>query len=98
MNLSKLIHEVWQDQRTREMRLRKDEVKTLVEVLIDHIIKGLLDHGKVKIKGLFTLKVRKAKGRKISNPRTGEHMFINDYFKVGIDASKRLKEELKKLK
>lgn len=98
MNLSKLIHEVWKDERTRAMKLRKDEVKALVEVLIDHIIKGLLEYGKVKIKGLFTLKVRKAKGRKIGNPRTGEHMFINDYYKVSIDTSKRLKEELKKLK
>lgn len=98
LNLSKLIHEVWKDERTREMRLRKDEVKVIVEVIIDHIVIGLLEYGKVKMKGLFTLDVRKAKGRKISNPQTGEHMHIEDYYKVGVEPSKRLKDGLKNLK
>lgn len=98
MKLTELIHEVWKDERVREMRLRKDEVKVFIEVLADHIVEGLLKHGKVKIKNLFTLELRKAKGRKIANPRTKEPMYINDYYKVGIETSKRLKDELKKLK
>jgi nucleoid DNA-binding protein len=98
LNLSKLIHEVWKDERTRELRLRKDEVKVVVEVLIDHIVKGLLRNGKVKMKGLFTLDIRKAKGRKIANPQNGEHMHIDDYYKVGVEPSKKLKDGLKNLK
>lgn len=96
LNLSKLIHEVWKDERTRQMRLRKDEVKVLVEVMLDHIVKGLLDYGKIKMQGLFTLDIRKSKGRKIANPQTKKHMYINDYYKVGIEPSKRLKDGLKK--
>jgi len=96
LNLSKLIHEVWKDDRIRELRLRKDEVKILVEVLIDNIGKGLLKHGVVKLKNLLTLEVRKAKGRKIKNPQTGEHMYSNDYFKIGTRLSKKMREELNK--
>jgi nucleoid DNA-binding protein len=95
LKLSKLIHEVWEDERTRELRLRKDEVKILVNVMIDHIVKGLLKHGEVKLRGLFTLDVREIKGRKIRNPQTKEEMYIDDYYKVGIkEPSKRLKEGL----
>jgi nucleoid DNA-binding protein len=98
LNLSKLIHAVWKDERIREIRLRKDEVKLVVEVLIDHIKDGLLKYGKVKMKGLFTLDIRKAKGRKIRNPQTGEAMFSKDYYKVGLEPSKDLKEGLEKLR
>jgi nucleoid DNA-binding protein len=98
LNLSKLIHEVWKDERIREIRLRKDEVKLVVEVLIDHIVDGLLKNGKVKMKGLFTLDIRKAKGRKIRNPQTGEPMYSKDYYKVGLEPSKDLKEGLEKLR
>lgn len=95
MRLSELIHEVWKDKRTRDLKLRKDEVRILVNVVIDNILKGLLTYGVVKLKGLFTLKVKKAKGRKISNPQNGEHMFIDDYYKINIDYSKRLHDGLK---
>jgi nucleoid DNA-binding protein len=98
VKLSNLIHEVWKDERIREIRLRKDEVKLVIEVMIDHIVDGLLKYGEVKMKGLFTLDIRKAKGRKIANPQNGEHMLIDDYYKVGVEPSKRLKNGLKNLK
>jgi nucleoid DNA-binding protein len=98
LNLSKLIHEVWKDERTRKLGIRKGEVKILVEVMTDHMVKGLLAYGKLKIRGLFTLDLRKAKGRKIANPQTGEHMFSKDYYKVGVEPSKVLKDGMKNLK
>lgn len=98
MKLSELIHEVWKDERTRELKLRKDEVKVVIEVFIDHIVKGLLRNKIVKIKGLFTLDIRKAKGRRIRNPQTKEIMYSQDYYKVGIEPSKNLKEGLEELR
>lgn len=98
MNLSELIHKVWKDERIREIRLRKDEVKVVIEVFIEHIGKGLLQYGKVKIQGLFTLDIRKAKGRRIANPQTKKHMFSKDYYKIGLKPSKKLDEGMKKLK
>lgn len=95
MNLSELIHAVWKDKRVSDKNLRKDEVKVVVEVFVDHIVKALLAYGKVKIQGLFTIDVRKAKGRKIANPQTGEHMYSKDYYKLGLEPSKKVKEGLK---
>jgi nucleoid DNA-binding protein len=80
------------------MRLRKDEVKVLVEVVIDHILKGLLKYGQVKMKNLFTLDIRKAKGRRIANPRTGKPMEIESYYKIGVEPSKKLREGLQEMK
>jgi nucleoid DNA-binding protein len=98
LNLSQLIHEVWKDERTREKRLRQDEVEVVVKVLIDHIVKNLLQYGKVKMHGLFTLDIRKAKGRKIANPQTKKEMYIDDYYKIGLEPSKKLKKGLEDLK
>lgn len=95
MNLSDLIHEVWKDKRIRELKLRKDEVKAVVEVFTDHIVEALLLYGKVKMQGLFSLDVRKARGRKIRNPKTKEIMYSKDYYKIGLKPSKRLEEGLK---
>lgn len=98
MKLSELIHAVWKDERTRELRLRKDEVKVVIEVLIDHIVKGLLQYGVIKMQGLFTLDIRKARGRRIRNPQTKEVMYSKDYYKVGLEPSKVLKEGLEDMR
>lgn len=98
MNLSKLIHEVWKDKRVKDLGIRKSEVKTIMKVAIDHIVKGLLQHGKLKIMGLFTLTIKEAKGRRIRNPQTGEPMRSKDYNKIKIEPSNRLKDGLKKFK
>jgi nucleoid DNA-binding protein len=95
LNLSQLKNAVHKDERIKELRLRKDEVKIIVDVVIDHMLIGLLKNGLLKLQGLFTLDIRKAKGRKIANPQTGEHMYSKDYFKVGVEPSKRLKDGLK---
>lgn len=95
MNLSKLIHEIWKDERTKALRLRKDEIQILMEVFLDHIGRGILNHEIVKLRGLFTIDVREAKGRKIRNPSTGESMFSKDYKKLGIKPSKQLKDGMK---
>lgn len=98
MNLSDLIHAVWKDPRVKELRLRKDEVKIIGEVFVEHIRKGLLERGIIKIQSLFTLEIRKAKGRKIRNPRTNKEMYSQDYNKIGIIPSKKLKDGLKDFK
>ena len=96
MNLKNLVHEVWKDPRTKELKLRKGQIKILVEVVVDQIGYGLLRYGRIKIQNLFTLDVRKAKGRAIANPQTGKSMKIDDYFKIGITPSKRLRDGLRK--
>lgn len=98
MNLSKLIHRVWKDKRVQEIKMNKSEVQVIVNVMVDHIVQALLEHGKLKMQGLFTLTVRSAKGRTIQNPRTHEAMEIDDYLKIGVEPSKALRDGLKRLK
>lgn len=97
MNLSDLISAVHKDKRVKDLGIRKHEVKILTEVFIDLIGKGLISYGIVKLQGLFTLDIRKAKGRNIANPQTGEHMKSKDYYKIGIKPSKKVKEGLSNL-
>lgn len=94
LKLSKLIHEIWKDERIKELGLRKHEVKVVVNVVIDKILEGLVSHGSVKLLGLFTINIKKAKGRKIAHPITQEEMYSKDYYKVKIEPSKRLKSVL----
>lgn len=98
MNLSQLKSAVHKDERVRKLRLRKDEVKIVVDVVLEHILLGLLSNGILKLQGLFTLKIKKAKGRRISNPQSGEHMYSKDYFKVGIEPSKKLRDGLEDMR
>ncbi|AYP68239.1 integration host factor subunit alpha [Bacillus phage vB_BcoS-136] len=98
MKLSDMIHRVWRDERVKDLGIRKSEVKVIVKVFIDHIVKELLTNKLVKIHGLFTLDIREAKGRKIRNPQTKEEMYIDDYYKIGLEPSKRLKEGLEDLR
>lgn len=98
LNLSELIKKVSKDKRIKDMGIRQYEVKVIVKVFVELLLKSLLTYGVVKIQGLFTLNIRKAKGRKIANPQSGEHMYSKDYYKVGIEPSKNLKEGLEKLR
>ncbi|UGO46295.1 DNA-binding protein [Bacillus phage vB_BanS_Chewbecca] len=98
LNLTELIHEVWKDKRVRELKIRKSEVKVIVKVAVEHMVTGLLQYGKLKVMGLFTLDIRKAKGRRMRHPQTGEIMHSKDYHKVGLEPSKKLKDGLKKFK
>lgn len=98
MTLSELIHAVWKDERVRNLGLRKDEVGVVIKVFREHIVKGLLKHKLIKVQGLFTLDIRKAKGRKIRNPQTGEEMYSKDYYKVGLEPSKEIKDGLEEMR
>lgn len=97
MNLSKLIHEVWKNEKVQNLGLRKSDVAVVIKVFADIIVRSLLNVGTVKIEGLFTLIVKKAKGRTISNPKTRELMEIDDYLKIKINPSKRLKDGLREI-
>lgn len=97
MNLSRLIDSVWRDARISSVGFRKWEVKLIIEVFLDKIVESLLMNNRVKLQGFATLKVKKAKGKMIRNPKTRKLMNIKDYYKVCIEPSKRLKDGMKKL-
>jgi nucleoid DNA-binding protein len=98
LTLSELIHAVWKDERVRKLGLRKSDVGVVINVFKDHIVKGLLKHKIIKMQGLFTLDIRKARGRKIRNPQTGEKMYSKDYYKVGLKPSKEIEDGLEEMR
>lgn len=98
MKLSELVHEVWSDDRVRELRIRKGEVALILEVLAEKIITALMIGEKVKYTKLFSLSTKKVKSRKIMNPITKEHMKTDEYYKLSVEPSKKLKEGLKNIR
>lgn len=96
--LSFLMDKVWKDDRVKELGIRKSEVKTIIKVFVEVLGDTLLELGKVKIRGLFTLQIRKIKGRRIRNLHTDEEMYSSDSHRIGVIPSKDMKEKLKKLK
>lgn len=96
--MTELTKAVFNDERVKELGMRGHEVKVLVRVVLEHMGKGLIEHGKIKLQGLFSMEIRGAKGRRIANPQTGEEMFSKDYNKLNVEPSKKLKDEMKKLK
>lgn len=98
MNLEKLTHEIWKDERVKELGIRKNEVRLIMKIMVEKLIDGLFEYGKIKIRGLFTLEIRKAKGRRIANPQNGEIMNIDDYYKLGIEPSEKIKSGLKEMR
>lgn len=98
MNLSKLIKKVSKDKRIKEMGIRQYEVDLVIKVFVETLLTTFLTYGKVKIQGLFSLSIRRAKGRRIRNPQTKEIMYSSDYYKVKLEPSKKLKEGLREFK
>lgn len=88
---------VWRDTRVSSVGFRKWEVKLIIEVFLDKVLESLLMNHKVKLQGFGTLKIKKAKGKRIKNLNTHKLMNIKDYYKVNIEPSKKLKDGMKKL-
>jgi nucleoid DNA-binding protein len=99
VKLSDLIHAIWKDERIKQLGLRKSHVRIIMDVVLEKISDGLMNFGKVKLQGLFTLTVRKIKGHNIRDLKNGGLMCLEDYHKVVIEArSKELKDKLKNFK
>lgn len=96
MNLSELIHEVWKKSRDNGINVKKGDIKSIVKITVEEMTNNLFKFGTLKIHGLFTLKITKNKGRRITNPQTKEHMYIDDYYKISLIPSKKIKKLLRK--
>lgn len=98
MNLTELIHEIWKDERVQKLKIRKRDIGTIVKVTIDQIVKNLFKYGLVKLRGLFTVKLRKVKGRNIAHLQTKEIIKVDDYYRVAIKPSKRVERKLEEIR
>lgn len=98
MKLKELIHAIWKDERIRELGIRKSDVDKIVKVTIEQIVENLFKHNVVKLRGLFTIRLKKANGRKVKHPVSGEIVKVDDYYKLDIKPSKNVKDKLEEIR
>lgn len=93
MNFKKLVHETWKDERVRKLKVKKGEVQTILSVMLEKMIDGLISERTVKLRGFFTVELRKVKGR---TTKIGDNeVKYDDYDKVAINPSEKIKKRLK---
>lgn len=91
MNKEELIDKV-----VNKTKYSKNSVKEIIETAIDEIITSLKKGKKVSLVGFGSFFVKKRKGRRGVNPRTGKEIKIKDVKIARFKPGKRLKEAVKK--
>ena len=94
MNKTQLIDAV-----TKESGLKKREVETVVDKLIDTIINEVAtgaNNGKVQITGFGSFERKERGERNIKNPRTGEDMKVPPSKSPSFSAGSIFKEKVNK--
>ena len=71
MNKADLVDRV-----SENVGLSKRDTRIVVTSVIDNIVDGLLDDGKVTLVGFGTFSTGERKARKARNPRTGESIDV----------------------
>ncbi|MCM8760286.1 MAG: HU family DNA-binding protein [Candidatus Omnitrophica bacterium] len=72
--------------------LNKSLVREIVDKFLLVLYKALEEGKRVELRGFGVFEVRKVKGRKGRNPKTGENIFIPDRNKVVFKISKLYKK------
>lgn len=73
----------------------KAEVQRVLDGILDGIEQGLLEDGKVTLRGIGTLSVRQVKDRTVQNPNTREPMLVAGGGRVHFRPSKILREAVR---
>ena len=94
MSIKKIVDEMWKDEILRENKITKIEIKLILEAFKRYIPEKIVEDGEFKFLGLFTLKVKSVRGWNSVNFKTGEKVKINDFKRIYISPSKKLKNKL----
>lgn len=95
MKYGELINATHKDKRLREHRVTKDITRLVISVFVEKMFESLVNDGKVSIKNLFTLNVKKNKGKRILDLNTKKHKITKDYYRIIATPSERVKDNLK---
>lgn len=77
-----------------ETGLTKADTSRVLEAMMDGVIKGLKDEGKVSLTGFCTFTAKDKPAKEGRNPRTGEKVMIPARVAATIKAGKKLKDAL----
>lgn len=78
-----------------QFELTKKNATEIVEAFLDGVLTELNAEGKVKLKGIGTLKIKAKNARQGRNPKTGETVQIPAKKVVTLTVEKSLKESVK---
>ena len=80
---------------TKNSKLNRSEIDTVIEVFSNNIIKALKNGRKIELRGFGTFFVKKIKENySARNPKTGELIYFPEKNKVRFKASKNLKKKI----
>ena len=80
---------------TKNSKLNRSEIDTVIEVFSNNIIKALKNGRKIELRGFGTFFVKKIKENySARNPKTGELIYVPEKNKVRFKASKSLKKKI----
>ena len=80
---------------TKNSKLNRSEIDTVIEVFSNNIIKALKNGRKIELRGFGTFFVKKIKENySARNPKTGELIYVPEKNKVRFKASKILKKKI----
>ena len=79
----------------KNSKLNRSEIKTVIEVFDNNIVKALKNGRKIELRGFGTFFVKKIKENySARNPKTGELIYVPEKNKVRFKASKNLKKKI----
>jgi integration host factor subunit beta len=73
------------------------EAGTIVEIILDSIVKALRDGERVELRGFGTFATRRRRARRGRNPKTGEEINVPPKTIATFRPSKELKEQIQDL-
>lgn len=94
MSLGKFYKNVWNDEVLRENNISQRDVKLVVDAVARTIIKLITEKGEVNWHNLFTIKSVNVRGWKNKSIHDGSEHKIDDFKRVYIKPSKRLKDSI----
>ena len=90
MKRSELVSQVYDQSK----KLKKEEVEKAVSLVLNEIIRGVNEGGRVELRGFGVFFPRARRARKGRNPKTGEPVSVSArrvlFFKAGLDILQRL--------
>ena len=93
MNKSDLIEIV----RSKQTYFSDDDVKQVINLLLNQICTALIKKHRVEIRGFGSFSLKKRKGGKSRNPKTGEIVYISEKYYASFKPSKELSARVKNI-
>ena len=77
-----------------EVAVSKKNIQRILDLFLEQVKGGLLSDKIVELRGFGTFEVKTRKGRRARNPKTGEHVEVEDHGVAAFRPGRELKERV----